>query len=58
MVQGANTVKLQQVVKEITDGSVQELLMKLLRAESTVAERKHRSQEMIEKPSGGRHYPL
>ena len=37
-------VELQQEVGEITDGSVQELLMKLLRAESVVAERKRRSQ--------------
>ena len=49
-------IELQQEVKEITDGSVQELLMKLLRAESVVAERKRRSQEMTEKSSGGRHY--
>lgn len=33
-------LELQQEVKEITDGSVQELLQKLLRAESVVAERK------------------
>ena len=37
-------LELQQEVKEITDGSVQELLQKLLRAESVVAERKRRSQ--------------
>ena len=49
-------IELQQEVKEITDGSVQELLIKLLRAESVVAERKRRSQEMTEKSSGGRHY--
>ena len=49
-------IELQQEVKEITDGSVQELLLKLLRAESAVAERKRRSQETIEKPPGGRHY--
>ena len=36
-------LELQQEVKEITDGSVQEL-QKLLRAESVVAERKRRSQ--------------
>ena len=36
-------VELQQEVKEITDGSVQELLQKLLRAESVIAERKRRS---------------
>ena len=36
-------VELQQEVKEITDGSVQELLQKLLRAESVLAERKRRS---------------
>ena len=36
-------LELQQEVKEITDGSVQELLQKLLRAESVVAERKRRS---------------
>ena len=33
-----------QEVKEITDGSVQELLQKLLRAESVLAERRRRSQ--------------
>ena len=49
-------VELQQELKEIPDGSVQELLKKLLRAESVVAERKRRRQEMTEKPSGGRHY--
>ena len=49
-------IELQQEVKEITDGSVQELLMKLLRAESVMAERKRHSQEMTEKSSGGRHY--
>ena len=48
-------IELQQEVKEITDGSVQELLMKLLRAESVVAERKRRSRETAEK-SGGRRY--
>ena len=37
-------VELQQEVKEITDGSVQELLQKLLRAESVIAERKRRNQ--------------
>ena len=36
-------VELQQEVKEITDGSVQELLQKLLRAKSVIAERKCRS---------------
>ena len=36
-------VELQQEVKEITDGSVQELMQKLLRAESVIAERKRRS---------------
>ena len=49
-------VELQQEVKEITDGSVQELLMKLLRAESVVAERKRRSRETTEKTSGVRQY--
>ena len=49
-------VELQQEVKEITDGSVQELLMKLLRAESVVAERKRRNRETTEKASGGRQY--
>ena len=48
-------IELQQEVKEITDDSVQELLMKLLRAEAVVAERKHRSRETTEKPTGGRH---
>jgi len=43
-------IKLQQEVKEITDGSVQELVMKLLRAESVVAERKRCSQETQSKP--------
>ena len=37
-------VDLQQEVKEITNGSVQELLQKLLRAESVLAERRWRSQ--------------
>jgi len=32
-------VELQQEVKEITDGSVQELLHRLLRAEATLQER-------------------
>ena len=49
-------VELQQEVKEITDGSVQELLMKLLRAESVVAERKCRSRETTEKTPGVRQY--
>ena len=35
-------IELQQEVQEITDGSVQELLQKLLRAESVIAERKQR----------------
>ena len=35
-------VELQQEVKEITDGSVQELLQKLLKAETVLAERKRR----------------
>ena len=35
-------VKLQKEVKEITDGSVQELLQKLLKAESVVEERDRR----------------
>ena len=37
-------MELQKEVKEITDGSVQELLQRLLRAESVLAERKRRSQ--------------
>ena len=37
-------IELQQEVKEITDGSVQELLQRLLRAEAVLAERKRRSQ--------------
>ena len=37
-------IELQREVKEITDGSVQELLQRLLRAESVLAERKRRSQ--------------
>ena len=37
-------IELQQEVKEITDGSVQELLQKLLRAETVLAERKRRKQ--------------
>ena len=48
-------IELQQEVKEITDVSVQKLLMKLLRAEAVVAERKRRSRETTEKPTGGRH---
>ena len=36
-------MELQKEVKEITDGSVQEFLQKLLWAESVEAERKHRS---------------
>ena len=36
-------LELQQEVREITDGSVQELLQKLLKAESVIAERKRRS---------------
>jgi len=46
-------VELQLEVKEITDSSVQELLMK---SESVVAKRKRRSQETTEKPSNGRYY--
>ena len=42
-------IELQQEIKEITDGSVQELLMKLLRAESAVAERKRCSWETAER---------
>ena len=38
-------LKLQREVREITDGSVQELLQKLLRAESVVEERERRTQE-------------
>lgn len=38
-------VKLQKEVKEITDGSVQELLQKLLRAESVVEEQERRKSE-------------
>ena len=37
-------IELQQEVKEITDGSVQELLQKLLKAETVLAERKRRRQ--------------
>ena len=37
-------VELQREVREIPDGSVQELLQRLLRAEEVVAERKRRSQ--------------
>ena len=37
-------VELQKEVREIQDGSVQELLQRLLRAEEVVAERKRRSQ--------------
>ena len=37
-------IELQHEVKEITDGSVQELLQKLLRAETVLAERKRRKQ--------------
>ena len=33
-------IELQQEVKEITDGSVQEFLLKLLKAELTIAKRK------------------
>jgi len=36
-------VKLQQEVKEITDGSLQELLQKILKAESVVEERERRA---------------
>ena len=36
-------IELQQEVPEITDGSVQELLQKLLKAESVIAERKRRN---------------
>ena len=36
-------IELQQEVREITDGSVQELLQKLLKAESVIAERKRRN---------------
>jgi len=42
-------IELQQEVKEITDGSVQELLMKLLRAESAVVERKWRREETTDR---------
>jgi len=49
--------ELQQEVKEITDSSVQELLLKLLKAELTIAEKKCCSQETtVEKPPGGRYY--
>ena len=37
-------IELQKEVKEITDGSVQELLQRLLRAEAVLAERRRRSQ--------------
>ena len=37
-------IELQQEVKEIPDGSVQELLQQLLRAEAVLAEQKRRSQ--------------
>ena len=37
-------IELQKEIKEIPDGSVQELLQRLLRAESVLAERKRRSQ--------------
>lgn len=37
-------IELQQEVREITDGSVQELLQKLLRAETVLAERRRRKQ--------------
>ena len=37
------TLELQKEIKEITVGSVQELLHKLLKAEATVQERDHRS---------------
>ena len=36
-------LELQQEVREITDGSVQELLQKLLKTESVIAERKRHS---------------
>jgi len=36
-------LKLQREVKEITDGSIQELLQKLLRAESVVNEGQHQN---------------
>jgi len=49
-------IELQQAVKEITDGSVQELLMKLLRAESAVAERKRHRQETTERLPSNKHY--
>ena len=47
-------IELQQEVKEITDGSVQELLQRLLRAEAALAEQK-RSQctEVIPRMSTG-----
>ena len=49
-------VELQKEVGEITDGSVQELLMKLLRAESVVAERKRRSQDTTDKLPNNRQF--
>jgi len=47
-------IELQQEVKEITDGSVQELLMELLRVES--AERKRRRQEITDRLPSIKHY--
>ena len=40
-------IELQQEIKEITDGSVQELLQKLLRAETVLAEWKRRSSHKL-----------
>ena len=48
--------ELQQEVREITDGSVQELLQKLLKAELVIAERKRRSNTRLhnQEHQGGR----
>jgi len=49
-------VELQKEVGEITNGSVQELLMKLLRAESVVAERKRRNHDTTDRLPSNRQF--
>ena len=44
-------IALQQELKEIPDGSVQELLQRLLHAEATLKERERRSKESRQEPS-------
>jgi len=47
---------MQKEIKEIADGSVQELLMKLLWAESVVVEKKCRSQNTTDKLPSSRQF--